>query len=323
MFWYHMYLMHPGATQMLKTIQAIMYWPNMGQDVDNYVKTCHVCQLTKKQRKKYGHLPARSADVTPWKRVNVDLIGPYTIKARRKTYQLKAMTMIDPATSWFEIACMESKSSDEAQRIFDSTWLARYPRPKEVGFDNGGEFKQLFSELCENMGIKQKPTTDYNPQSNAVIERIHQVLGNQLRSFGLEDRPLTKEEATFEPFLTACAYAIRCAHHTTLQATPGQLVFGRDMILPIKFNADWALIAQRRQERINYSNIYENKRRIQHDYKVGDKVLLAKPGILRKLATPRTGPYLVQQVFSNGTINIQKGAVIQRVNIRRVSPYNE
>ena len=146
-----------------------------------------------KKRKKYWHLPEQSADVTPWKRVNVDLIGLYTVKACRKTYQLKAMAMIDPATSWFKIAHMESKSSNEAQRIFDSTWLARYPRPREVGCDNGGEFKQLFSELCENMGIKQKPTTDYNPQSNAVIERIHQVLGNQLRSFELEDRPIRKE----------------------------------------------------------------------------------------------------------------------------------
>ena len=231
--------------------------------------------------------------------------------------------MIDPATSWFEIARIYSKSSEEAQRIFDSTWLARYPRPKEIGFDNGGEFKQLFSELCQNMGIKEKPTTDYNPQANAILERIHQVLGNQLRSFELEDRALTKEESTFEPFLTACAYAIRCTYHTTLQATPGQLVFGRDMILPITFKADWALIAQRKQEQINASNHFENKKRIKHDYKVGDKVLLTKPGLLRKLSTPRTGPYLVHQVFTNGTINIQKGAVIQRVNIRRVSPYHE
>ena len=323
MYWYHTYLVHPGSTRMLKTIQGTMYWPNMRSDIEEYIKTCHVCQITKKQRKKYGHLPAKKAEVIPWNRVNVDLIGPYNIKTKKKTFQLRAMTMIDPATSWFEIARIYSKSSEEAQRIFDSTWLARYPRPKEIGFDNGGEFKQLFSELCQNMGIKEKPTTDYNPQANAILERIHQVLGNQLRSFELEDRALTKEESTFEPFLTACAYAIRCTYHTTLQATPGQLVFGRDMILPITFKADWALIAQRKQEQINASNHFENKKRIKHDYKVGDKVLLTKPGLLRKLSTPRTGPYLVHQVFTNGTINIQKGAVIQRVNIRRVSPYHE
>ena len=110
------------------------------------------------------------------------------------------------------------------------TWLARYPRPKEIGFDNGGEFKAIFRELTENMGLKRKPTTDYNPQGNSIVERIHQVLGDRLRTFELENRELMAEEKTFEPFLTACAYAIRCAYHTTLKATPGQLVYGHDKV---------------------------------------------------------------------------------------------
>jgi hypothetical protein len=40
-------------------------------------------------------------------------------------------------------------------------------------------------------------------------------------------------------FLSSAAYAIRSTFHTTLKATPGQLVFGRDMVLPINFIADW------------------------------------------------------------------------------------
>jgi len=211
--------------------------------------------MTKKQSKKYGHFPAKQAETTPWKHVNVDLVGPYTVKNKGKELSFRAMTMIDPVTNWFEIAKIDTKSSEEAQRIFDSTLLARYPRPQEIGFDNGSEFKHLFKELCQNMGIKEKPTPDYNPQANAIIERIHQVLGNQLRSFELEERALTTDEKMFEPFLTACAYALRCTQHTTLKATPGQLVFGHDMILPIKFQADWALLAQRKQDSINDSNI--------------------------------------------------------------------
>ena len=39
--------------------------------------------------------------------------------------------------------------------------------------------------------------------------------------------------------------------HTTLQATPAQLVFGRDAILNVKFEADWNLIKQRKQTLIN------------------------------------------------------------------------
>ena len=73
-------------------------------------------------------------------------------------------------------------------------------------------------------------------------------------------------------------------YHTVLNATPGQLVFGRDMVLPIQFQADWARIKLRKQETINKSNAQENARHIDHDYQVGNRVLLKKPGILRKMS---------------------------------------
>ena len=72
---------------------------------------------------------------------------------------------------------------------------------------------------------------------------------------------------------------------------------------------------------INKSNEKENKSRIPYEYKVGDQVLLETPGILRKLSTPRTGPYPVTQVYNNGTVQIQKGIVKERVNIRRIAPF--
>jgi hypothetical protein len=50
-------------------------------------------------------------------------------------------------------------------------------------------------------------------------------------------------------------------------------------------------------------------------------VLLETPGILRKLSTPRTGPYPVAKVYKNGTIQIQKGIVSERVSIRRICPF--
>jgi hypothetical protein len=38
--------------------------------------------------------------------------------------------------------------------------------------------------------------------------------------------------------LSSNAYAICSTFHTTLKATPGQLMFGRDMVLPIIFMAE-------------------------------------------------------------------------------------
>ena len=281
--------------------------------------------MCKKQRKKYGHLPAKTAETEMWSRVNVDMIGPYTVKTPSKSLQLRAMTMIDPASNWFEVAALPvgvAPSSDICQSILDDVWLSCYPRPMEVGFDNGSEFKALFRELCGNMGMKPKPTTAYNPQGNSILERAHQVLGNCLRTFQLEKRELDQNRP-FDEFLSATAYALRSTYHTTLGASPGQTVFGQDMILPIKFKTNWALIEQRKQSAIDKSNKEENKKRINHDYVIGDKVLLQKPGILPKLAVPRTGPYKIIQVHSNGTVVIQKGAVTERVNIRRITPFHE
>ena len=58
--------------------------------------------------------------------------------------------------------------------------------------------------------------------------------------------------------------------------SPGQLIFGRDMIPLIKHTVDWELIHQLKQTQINKYNIHENKNRVDHDYRVGDKFMLTK-----------------------------------------------
>jgi hypothetical protein len=70
------------------------------------------------------------------------------------------------------------------------------------------------------------------------------------------------------------------------------------------------------------NNKRENASRISHDYKVGDKILLNKPGKhLRKLGAPRAGPHMVTAIYTNGTVRIQKGKVNERVNIIILFPY--
>jgi hypothetical protein len=73
--------------------------------------------------------------------------------------------------------------------------------------------------------------------------------------------------------------AIRCTYHTTLQATPCTLVFGRDMIHNIAFKANWDQIQKRKQHNINKSNQKENKNKslIPYEYKLEDQVLLETP----------------------------------------------
>lgn len=68
-------------------------------------------------------------------------------------------------------------------------------------------------------------------------------------------------------------------------------------------------------------NVRENAKRIPHEYTPGDKVMLTKPGIIPKMEAPRTGPHIVKKVYSNGTVTIERGAITERVNIRRLTPF--
>jgi hypothetical protein len=63
------------------TLRQNLTWPNLNKDVEAAVKNCHECQIGKKGRKKYGDLPEKLAErPIAWNRVDVDLIGPLTIK---------------------------------------------------------------------------------------------------------------------------------------------------------------------------------------------------------------------------------------------------
>jgi hypothetical protein len=99
------------------------------------------------------------------------------------------------------------------------------------------------------------------------------------------------EEDPFSSFLAATAWAIRSTYHTTSHATPTQLVFGRDMILNIKFKADWAIINVQKQSRTEKDARNKNAKHIPHQYKIGDMVLVDVAGIRQKLDAPRHGPY--------------------------------
>ena len=342
MTWYHHYLQHPGENRLEETLTAVMYWPGMRYRIQKHVKTCDRCQKGKRRKRKYGKIPAKIAETVPWRTVCADLIGPYTIKAKDGTIlDFMCLTMIDPATGWFKIVELPNvdctyvrdnkeeiveviidKSSACVSQLFNKSWLSRYPRSKNIIYDNGSEFKLHFKSLCDSYGLKRKPTTIKNPQANAILERIHAVIADMIRTSGL-DMQETCTPQMVDELLTNIAWAVRSTYHTVLKTTPGAAIFGRDMLFDIPYLADWNQIGKRRQNLVDQSCAKANKRRIDFDYIVGQKVLLIKDGILRKTEDKNNGPFVITQVHHNGTVRIQRGTINERINIRRLSPYVE
>jgi hypothetical protein len=149
-----------------------------------------------------------------------------------------------------------------------------------------GANSNVSSNKCVTiMALKpnQLQVTTIHTKANAIIERVHKVVNHMLRSFDLENNNENleqKEDNPFHYFLQSTAWAIRSFYHTTLKATPCQLVFGRDMIHNIAFRENLDQIQKRKQDIIHKSNKNENmsKSQIPYEYKVGDQVLSKHPG---------------------------------------------
>jgi transposase InsO family protein len=152
------------------------------------------------------------------------------------------VTMIDPATGWFEMREIPNKEAITIANLVEQTWFTRYPWPSQVIFDRGKEFMGEFTKMVQrDYGIKRKPITTRNPQANSIIERVHQTIGNIIRTFQVGSIELDEDDP-WSGVLAATMFATRATYHTTTQATPAQLVFGRDAILNKKFEVNWKLI---------------------------------------------------------------------------------
>jgi len=133
---------------------------------------------------------------------------------------------------------IENKKAMTVANIVEQTWLTRYSRPNKLTYDRGTEFMEEFARMIEeDYGNIKKGITKHNPYANAIIERIHQTIGNMIRTFEVQEADLDEEEP-WADILAAVIYATCATFHTILKATPMQLVFGHDALSNTSFQAN-------------------------------------------------------------------------------------
>ena len=193
--------------------------------------------------------------------------------------------------------------------------------------DRGREFMaEMRTMLKKEYGILRKPISTRNPQANSMVERAHQTISNMLRTQQIRDRDSLPEEDPWTGTLSAIGFAMRATVHTTSRATPSQLVFNRDAIHNVRFEADWQYIKQRKQRLILQNNKRENAKRTPDEYAINDQVLVQQNPNRKHGEDQFQGPYKVTQVYPNGTVRLEQstpsgGVVTQTWNIRNLVPY--
>ena len=185
-----------------------------------------------------------------------------------------------------------------------------------------GEFSRM---IKEDYGLRKKPITARNPQANSIIERVHQRVGQMLRTFRVQDTENLVNP--LDGILAAISFALRATVHTTTQYTPTQIVFGRDHILNLKQEIDWKKIKENKSTLIQRNNERENNKRVKYTYTIGQKVIIKTEQSRKYGKDAYEGPYEVVEVRNNGSLRLRKtlgrGAVFQTFNLRNIFCYHE
>ena len=153
------------------------------------------------------------------------------------------------------------------------------------------------------------------------MQRVHQTLGNMIHTFSVHKNDEIDENDVWSGILGAVAFGIRATVHSTTRVTPIQLVFGRDAILNVQHVANWRYIKDQKQKLIDYNNKCENAKRLPHDYKANDMILIKAEQNSKYGTDAYLGPYTIVQVNDNGTVQVNEGTITDTYNIRNITPY--
>ena len=109
-------------------------------------------------------------------------------------------------------------------QLFNNKWICRYPRPQKFVFDNGYDFKQYFTPLLKDFDIKHVLTSVKNPQDNAPVEQLHQVILDMLVTKDIDNK-LFDYVCPCDESLASISCVIRASYHCILGSTTGQDFF--------------------------------------------------------------------------------------------------
>jgi len=209
----------------------------------------------------------------------------------------------------------------------------------------------VISDLTNRYLIKHRKTTPYNPKANGLTERANGIIGKIL------NKMVSAHKTDWDRKLPSAVHAYNTTEKSTTGRTPYFLVFGQTAVHGIELEVEtFRVMAARngeptlnplprllaieeleeyRETALEKTRGVQSKRKeafdrklpVDHGIREGDLVLLYDnrhkdfPG---KLHTRWMGPFRVNQIFQNGSIQLEdlQGRWLDtRVNGSRVKKY--
>ena len=302
---------HFGQFKTADKIKANFYWPNMDQDIEEYVRSCDSCQRNKTARhKKYGELQPLEVPYRPWTSISMDFIvglpesGGYT----------KIWVIVDRFSKMAHFIPLPSvnKTEDMAKLFLTQVWK-HHGLPDDIVSDRDSKFiSHFWQSLMDLLSVKLNLSTAFHPQTDGQTERVNQTLEAYMRNY------CSYQQDDWSDLLPLAEYAYNSAVSEATKFSPFCAIYGfepRTNWPNLKPSSEWdnraSSVTVSQWEAI-WSTMHENlgKTRLRMarwydkhhlkapEFKPGDKVMLDRRNVqtkrpINKLDHKKMGPFKV------------------------------
>lgn len=338
LFAYHSSILggHRSFLPTYKKIYADYYWPTMKRDIYMYIKSCTICQTSKRPiRAPQGKLGTVPYIDIPFHSISIDFMGPIAVPAT--TGEKSILVSVCLFSKYAEIKGTHTQNAEEVSKFLLERIVTKHGPPQTILSDRGLGFRsQVVTNLLKSLDIKQQLTTAYHPQCNGSVEKLNSTILSILRTM------LTKDNMDkWYDLLPYVQYIYNTTPSHPRGLSPFEIVYGRKPPPIMNLYENEARTFNRAEqlrhlpmlrtlvkERIETERI-KVKRRYDRDkkntkYYPGDLVLIYQPAIptstTKKFVKKWGGPAVIKRELSylNYEVYLPQTNTVRVFNIERL-----
>jgi hypothetical protein len=318
---------HLGFDKTYSSLHRTVYWPRLARDTKQYIATCESCQWNKHSNQRpAGLMQPLPTPGQRWDTVTMDFI----VQLPQTPRGFDAITVFVDKLSK-QVHFVPSKTKDTASdvaRIFFDNVFRLHGMPTTIVSDRDSKFTSRFwKELHRLMDVKLAMSTAFHPQTDGQTEKANQTLESILRAF-VDHRQTnwdlllssaefaynnsTNASTGFSPFFFNAGFHPRVPASLLRPAScpvPSVSAFVESQSAALSLVQDALSKAQTRQA------MNADRHRRDHDFSIGDQVLLNAEDIVVAVDRNRRSKKLLPRFIGPYTIVEQRSPVSFRVEL--------
>ena len=221
---------HPGRDSTSSILGRDFYWPLLSRHVRQFCRNCDSCSRNKVWRvHKHGLLRPLPVPERFFSEISMDFMTDLP-----DSWGCKNLWVIkDRLSRTVVLEGMSTMKAEDCARQFMDCWVRHHGIPTAITSDRGTNWTSTFwRTFCELVGVRQRLSSAYHPQTDGGPERMNQEVQAYLRAF------INQQQSDWKRWLPVAQLALNGRYQAGLGMSPFFATHGYDVPAAVPLEAD-------------------------------------------------------------------------------------